>query len=64
MMKKNAAANNWQYAMLALVSACLIGAVFMMSEGSVLGENHTGIATVTGITGTSLIAGSKDRGAS
>jgi len=65
-MKKNAAANNWQYAMLALgVSACLIGAVFMIVGGSVLGENHTGIATVIGTTGICLIAGSKnDRRAS
>ena len=63
MMKKDSTANNWQYAMLALgVSACLTGTFFMIVGGSVLGESHTGIASVIGITGLCLIAGSKNRG--
>jgi len=57
LLKKNAAINNWQYAILALgVSVCLIGALLMVVGEGILGENHTGIATVIGIVGISLIA--------
>jgi len=56
-MKKNAAINSRQYAILALgVSVCLIGALLMVVGEGILGENHTGIATVIGIVGISLIA--------
>jgi len=46
----------WQNASFVLgVLLCLIGA-FLMFEGSILGENTTGIATVIGIVGIGLIA--------
>ncbi len=61
MLKKKAAINNWQHAMLALgVSLCLMGA-FLMFHGSILGEKTTGIATVTGIIGIGTIAGARKR---
>jgi hypothetical protein len=48
--------------MLALgVSVCLIGALVMVAGESIFGENHTGIATVTGIIGIGLIASSSIR---
>ncbi len=48
--------------MLALgVSVCLIGALVMAVGESILGENHTGIATVIGIVGIGLIARSSKR---
>ena len=62
MLKKNAAINSWQHAILALgVSVCLIGALVMVAGESILGENHTGIATVMGIVGIGLIARSLKR---
>ncbi len=46
----------WQYASFALgILVCLIGA-FLMFEGSILGENTTGWATVIGIVGIGSIA--------
>jgi hypothetical protein len=55
LLKKNAATNNWQRAILALgVTLCLMGALLMF-HGSILGERTTGIATVVGITGISII---------
>jgi hypothetical protein len=46
----------WQYASFALgIIVCLI-AVFLMVEGSILGERTTGIATLLGIVGIGLIA--------
>jgi hypothetical protein len=49
LLKKKAAISNWQHGILALgVSLCSI-AVFLMVEGSILGERTTGIATVMGI---------------
>ncbi len=57
MLKKNVAMKSWQNAILALgVSVCLIGALVMVAGESILGENHTGIATVIGIVGIGLIA--------
>lgn len=62
MVKKNPRINRWQNAMLALgVSVCLIGALMMAAGESILGESHTGIATVIGIVGIGLIAGSAKR---
>jgi hypothetical protein len=56
LLKKNAGINKWQHAIFALgVSVCLIGALVMVAGESVLGENHTGIATVIGIIGIGLI---------
>jgi hypothetical protein len=56
LLKKNAATNHWQHAILALgVSVCLIGALVMVVGESIFGENHTGIATVIGIVGIGLI---------
>ena len=37
------------------VAVCLTGATMMAFGGELLGENHTGIATVTGIVGIGLI---------
>jgi hypothetical protein len=55
-MKKNVAINSWQYATLALeVSVCLMGALLMVAGESVLGENHSGTATVVGIVGIGII---------
>jgi hypothetical protein len=46
----------WAYLILALgVTVCLVGAFIMVSGGTILGENHTGIATVVGIIGIGLI---------
>ena len=45
-----------KYAILALgVAACLMGAALMAFGKGLLGENHTGIATVIGIVGIGLI---------
>ena len=58
-MMKSGVIKNWQYAILVLgvalgVTVCLTGA-FLMWDGSILGENHAGIATIVGITGIGLI---------
>lgn len=46
----------WGYGILALgVCVCLAGAFIMVAGEPVLGENHTGIATVVGIIGIGLI---------
>ncbi len=46
----------WAYVIFALgVSVCLVGAFIIVAGESVLGENHTGIATVVGIVGIGLI---------
>jgi hypothetical protein len=62
MVKKNPGMNKWQHAIFALgVSVCLIGALVMAVGESILGANHTGIATVIGIVGIGLIATSSKR---
>ena len=46
----------WGYVIFALgVSVCLVGAFIMVAGESVLGESHTGIASVVGIVGIGLI---------
>jgi len=46
----------WAYVIFAVgVSVCLVGAFIMIAGESVLGESHTGIATVVGIVGIGLI---------
>jgi hypothetical protein len=46
----------WGYVIFALgVTLCLVGAFIMAAGESVLGEKHTGIATVIGIIGIGLI---------
>ena len=56
MVKKNETIRSWQYALFILgVSLCLIGALLMVVGEGILGENHTGIATVIGIVGIGLI---------
>ena len=46
----------WGYVIFALgVSVCLAGALIMVAGESILGESHTGIATVVGIVGIGLI---------
>ena len=60
MMKKDAATRRWQYAILAVgVSICLLGAFLMGWGEPILGENHTGIATVIGIVGIGIVASAK-----
>jgi len=50
---------NWQYSLLVIgVLVCLIGA-FLMWDGSILGDRTTGITTVVGIVGISIIVKSK-----
>lgn len=52
----------WQYALFVLgVALCLTGA-FLMFDGSILGENTPGIATVIGISGIGLIGSYSSRG--
>ena len=47
------------YAVLTLgVSICLVGAFLMAAGESILGTNHTGIATVIGIIGIGIISSS------
>ncbi len=49
-----------RYAVKALgVLVCLIGAFFMAWGSPVLGENHTGVATVAGILGIGIITTSR-----
>jgi hypothetical protein len=49
----------WAYVIFALgVSVCLVGTFIMVAGESVLGESHTGIATVVGIVGIGLIGAS------
>ena len=43
------------------VAACVTGAALMAFGKGLLGENHTGIATVIGIVGIGLVAGSSKR---
>jgi hypothetical protein len=46
----------WGYVIFALgISVCLVGAFIMVAGESVLGESHTGIASVVGIVGIGLI---------
>jgi hypothetical protein len=54
----------WAHVIFALgVSVCLAGAFIMVAGESVLGESHTGIATVVGIVGIGLIGTSGASGA-
>jgi hypothetical protein len=49
-----------KYAIKALgVLVCLLGAFLMAWGGPILGENHTGVATVAGILGIGIITTSK-----
>jgi len=43
------------------VTVCLLGAFLMGWGGPILGENHTGIATVIGIVGIGIISTSRGR---
>jgi hypothetical protein len=45
----------WQYALIILGVALWVIAVFLMVEGSILGERTTGIATLLGIMGAFII---------
>lgn len=61
MMKKSGVIKEkWQYAIYAIlalgVAVCLTGALLMW-DGSILGENHAGIATIVGIIGIGLLIG-------
>jgi hypothetical protein len=58
-MEVNNKMRNWQYSILIIgVFVCLIVA-FLMWDGSILGDRTTGIATVVGIVGISIIVKSK-----
>ena len=46
---------SWQYAVIALGVILWVIAVFLMVEGSILGERTTGIATLLGIMGMFVI---------
>ncbi len=49
-----------KYALKALgVLVCLLGAFLMGWGDPILGENHTGVATVLGITGIGIITSSR-----
>lgn len=51
-----------KYAIFVLgIAACLAGAALMAFGEGLVGENHTGIATVIGIVGIGLIASSSRR---
>jgi hypothetical protein len=41
------------------VLVCLLGAFLMAWGGPILGENHTGVATVAGILGIGIISSSR-----
>ena len=57
MLKKQVAMRRWKYTILALgMSVCLIAAFLMGWGEPILGENHTGIATVIGIVGIGIVA--------
>ena len=43
------------------VTVCLLGAFLVGWGGPILGENHTGIATVIGIVGIGIISTSRSR---
>jgi len=46
----------WGYVILALgISVCLAGAFIMVAGEPILGDSHTGIASVVGIVGIGLI---------
>ena len=52
----------WSFLLLTLgVSICLAGAFLMAAGEPFLGPEHTGIATVVGIVGIGIIAGSRRR---
>ena len=56
-MKKRTSMRWWQYAILVLgVSVCLMAAFLMGWGDPILGEDHTGIATVIGIVGIGMIS--------
>jgi len=46
---------SWQYALIALGVFVWVIAVFLMVEGSILGERTTGIATLLGMVGMFII---------
>ena len=46
---------NWQYVLIALGAFVWVVAVFLMVEGSILGERTTGIATLLGMVGMFII---------
>jgi hypothetical protein len=56
-MKKHTSMRWWPNAILVLgVSVCLMAAFLMGWGEPILGEDHTGIATVIGIVGTGIIS--------
>ena len=56
-MKKHTSMRWWPYAILVLgVSVCLMAAFLMGWGEPILGEDHTGIATVIGIVGMGIIS--------
>ena len=60
----NRGESRWRYAILVLgVLVCLTGAHLMAWGHSILGESHTGIATVVGILGIGMISSSRKNSA-
>ncbi len=57
--RKDAGIRRQSYAVLALgISICLVGAFLMVVGESIVGPDHTGIATIVGIVGIGIIASS------
>ena len=57
--RKDTGIRRQSYAVLALgISICLIGAFLMVVGESIVGPDHTGIATIVGIVGIGIIASS------
>jgi hypothetical protein len=48
--------NNWKILYLTGIVTCLVGAFLMAFGESIIGADHTGVATVVGIIGIGLIA--------
>jgi hypothetical protein len=59
-MKNHISMRLWQHAILVLgVSVCLMSAFLMGWGEQILGEDHTGIATVIGMVGIGIITRAK-----
>ena len=57
--RKDTGIRRQSYAVLALgISICLVGAFLMVVGESIVGPDHTGIATIVGIVGIGIIASS------
>ena len=54
--RNSARAAQWSFIIFTLgLAICLVGALLMIWGDAILGENHTGIATIVGIIGIGII---------